>query len=266
MSWNGKEKLEKLYRSLLPALEGINYAWVIKDNGSVDGSHLLIDLWGKETQDRIRCYKWKNNLENYSQGNNTLFHFMNVNNDDYILLLNNDIIFQDDASIKKMISILDNDSEIGVVGAKLNYESQPKIIQHCGVLYHPMNVGTPFHWRAGRKEEIRDCQNRFYPAVTGAILLTRASLYREVGGLPEQLHWCWDDIWYCLAVGEKGKKVVYCGETNILHSESATLKKNPVNKLYFTQNIRYFMNRWGSKIDKGLVEKYTKDPDYMLYT
>lgn len=266
LTWNNQDKITKLYNSLLPALENINYEFYIKDNASKDNTVNIIKSWNNKNITLVEC---KNNLQNYSEGNNFLFNqaYLNkeIDEDDYLLLINDDIIFQDNSSLQNMISILDSDPEVGVVGCKLNYESNPDTIQHAGVLFHPGNIGTPFHFRARMKEEARDRKNRYYPIVTGAVLLTRASLFKEVGGLNEKLHWCWDDSYYCLAVKEAGYDIVYCGETNILHSESFSLKKNPVNKLHFNYNLKVFMSKWQNKVDKSLVEKYTKDINYMLY-
>lgn len=262
LTWQGKDKIITLKNSLLPALDGIEYTWAIKDNGSTDGTIEEIESWSNPN---IKLFDYHNNLQNYSEGNNWLFLRMPYKEkEDLVLLLNNDIVFNDVSSIKNMVEIFKN-KEIGIVGAKLNYTDNPKLIQHCGVLYHPANIGTPFHFRAKQKEEARDRENRFYPAITGAVLLTRASIWRQTNGLDPKFQWCWDDVDFCLQVQDLGYKVVYCGQTNILHSESATLIKNPVNKAFFDQNLRYFISKWKHRIDKTLVEKYAKDPKYLLY-
>lgn len=261
LSWNGKEKLIALKNSLLPALEGIEYKWGIKDNGSSDGSNLEVMYWNDPA---VHLWECDHNRDSYSLGNNRLFDQMNVDSNDLVLLLNNDIVFQDTTSIKNMLQIIEQDIDVGVVGAKLNYIDDPSVIQHAGVLFHPANIGTPFHYRAGKREEGIDRKNRYYPMITGAVLLTRASIFNKIR-LNERLQWSWDDSDFCMAVGASGKKIVYCGETNILHAESASLKLNPINKLFFNQNLKIFTDRWSKKIDKTLIEKYTKDPNYALY-
>jgi GT2 family glycosyltransferase len=261
LSWNGEEKLSSLYKSLLPCLKDIDWAWGIKDNGSKDNTAQLVSNWDDQ---RVKYFPYPNNTQNYSQGNNWLFDNMEIKDDDLILLLNNDIIFKDHTSLKNMIKIISNDKEVGIVGCKLNYEDRPNVIQHAGVLFHPQNIGTPFHYRAGEIEEARDRRNRYYPIVTGAVLLTTANIYKNIR-FNEKLQWCWDDSYFSLDVQDKGYKVVYCGETNILHSESASLKKNPVNKLFFTQNLKIFIDRWKDQIDKSLVQKYAQDQNFALY-
>ena len=60
------------------------------------------------------------------------------------------------------------------------------------------------------------------------------------------------------------KKVIYCGNTNIFHEESTSLKKNPANKLFMNHNANYLRNKWRGKcvIDR---DTYTKDPSYKIY-
>lgn len=265
LNWDARDKLKRLYNSILPTLENINFKWLIKDNGSKDNSVEEIKSWNNEN---IIPFAYPNNLQNYSEGNNWLFkkakELFELKDEDYLLLLNNDIIFNDTTSIKNMINLMENDDQIGVVGCKLNYEDNPELIQHAGVLFHPVS-GMPYHYRAGKKEEEVDRKNRIYPIITGAVLLTKVGLFGQVGMFNEKHQWAWEDSALCCAISNLDKKVVYCGQTNILHSESASLKKNPVNKLYFKQNIKLFMDAWGHKVEKGLVKKYEKDQNYLLY-
>ena len=60
------------------------------------------------------------------------------------------------------------------------------------------------------------------------------------------------------------RKVVYCGETDIFHEESASLKKNPANRLFMQHNMNLLINKWHHRyiIDKNY---YDKDPKYNLY-
>ena len=79
--------------------------------------------------------------------------------------------------------------------------------------------------------------------------MTRAGDYRNVwtknksgiGGMDEKYQWAFEDIDLCLAIRKAtDKKILYCGATNILHAESVTLHKNPVNKLFMSSNVNNF--------------------------
>lgn len=264
LSWNGEQKLQNLYSSLLPSLKEIelNWRWFIKENGSSDQSLDIIKNWKNE---QIITIAYPNNKQNYSQGNNYLFNQANPGDDDLILLLNNDIIFNDQKSIKNMLDIILNDSKVGIVGAKLNYTNKKTILQHSGVVWHRNGLHTPINFRAGKKEEERDRINRYVPMTTGACLLTRANIYRQVAGLDEKYFFCWEDCDFCLKVKELGYEIVLCGQTDILHEESASLKKNPIDKLFFSSNTKIFMERWRHKIDLEETEKYEENSQHKIY-
>jgi GT2 family glycosyltransferase len=189
--------------------------------------------------------------------------------DDLIMLLNNDVLFNDTASIKKMIDIIETDPNVGIVGAKLLYTGSNKI-QHCGVVFtedrtKPGARTMPIHLKRGHEADEHTSKNRVFQACTAAVLLTRASLFREVGGLDEGFRWAFEDISFCLNISKVlKKKVVMCGETSIYHDESATLKINPVNKLYLSQNINHFISRWYGKVEAD-VRRYLHDTNYNLY-
>jgi GT2 family glycosyltransferase len=247
LTWNRCDLLSKLKASLLPALEGIDYTWLIKDNGSDDDTVKVASGWG----DRVQCIKYKDNLQNFSEGTNYLFDIAAPQDDDLILLLNNDIIINDKQSIKKMISLLNDD--VGIVGTKLLYTGTNKL-QHAGVVFSGA-YGLPINYRSGQKDDERASQNRYFQAVTGAVMLTKAGNYRSIHtnksgirGLDAEYIFCFEDVDMCLhTVYNMKKKVIYCGNTNISHEESASLKKNAINKLFLSKNATYFLNKWRSK-------------------
>ena len=267
LSWNGCDKLMRLRTSLLPALEGIDYTWFIKDNGSKDDTVAVASSWG----DKIKVLSYKDNRQNFSQGVNYCFDVAAPNDQDLVMLLNNDVLFNDTASIHTMLNMIQKDSAIGAVGARLCFTGTNKL-QHAGVVFNP-NFNTPTHFRAGQESDLAAEKNRLFQAVTGAVLITRAELFRNVWdknasgvkGMDESFHWAFDDVDLCLSMKyNMGKKIVYCGSTNIFHEESATLKKNPANQMFLPHNLKYLFSKWRQRynIDQDI---YTGDPKYNLY-
>lgn len=257
LNWNGKEKLEKLYNSLLPNLENIKYIWFIKDNHSTDGGIELIKSFNNPN---IDLTEYPHNNDNFAEGCNFLFKKANPEPDDLILLLNNDVIFNDSKSIKKMINIIENDSNVGVVGARLFYTGTD-LLQHAGVVFNNSHT-MPWHFRAKQKNDDNSSKDREFSCVTGALLLTKSKFYS--GNMNNSFRWSFDDINLCMSIKYKlGKKIVYCGGTNVFHEESASLKKNPVNKLFLNHNVNLFKSLWPNRVlDENL---YIKDPNYNLY-
>jgi GT2 family glycosyltransferase len=267
LTWNGFDKLSKLYDSLIPALEGVDYRWLIKDNASKDDTVAKASAW----QGNIEVIPYKDNRQNFSEGCNFLFHAAKPSDNDFIMLLNNDIIFNDKESIKNMLAIIQKDSSVGVVGSRLLY-TNTDTLQHAGVVFSPA-YKTPMHFRAGQKADNDAARNREFQVVTGAVCITKADYFKNafdknksgIKGMDENYHWAFDDVDLCLSIKyNMNKKIVYCGKTNIFHEESASLKKNPTNKLFLSHNLQYLFRKWDNRymIDQ---DTYNKDPRHNLY-
>lgn len=266
LTWNKADYINNLYQSLYPSLTNLNYTWHIKDNNSADNTQQVISNW----KGNINLTAYPNNSQNFSEGCNFLFNQTSAKDDDYIMLLNNDVVFNDTTSLKSMIDLMEKDDKIGVVGARLLYNNSNKI-QHAGVVFNP-TYKTPTHFRTGEISDAQATKNRYFQAVTGAVLLTKAKYYKEIytnpnkeKGMDTSFRWAFDDVDLCLSIKyHQNKKIVYCGNTNIYHEESASLKKNPVNKLYLMANITRFQQKWKKYVALD-QEVYTTNKNYNLY-
>lgn len=259
LNWNGLNNIKDLSDSLKPTIDKIgDVEWYVRDNGSKDGS---IE-WLKE-QSHINLFESGHNRDNFSQGVNSLYKLVNPKIDDLILLLNNDVVFNDSVSIEKMIN-LQKQTNADIVGARLLFKNTNKL-QHAGVIFSKRYNTLPYHFRPGEESDKHSEKNRWFQVVTAACMLTTPTAFERVGGLDNNYSWAFDDVNYCLKVVETGKikKVAYCGETNIYHEESASLKKNPVNKLYMNKNVGQFRKDWTGKYEID-HEKYLTNNNYNL--
>lgn len=252
LNWNGLKDLKELYPGLKEAMEKFDDAeWYVRDNGSRDGSV----EWLKEN--KITLLEAGHNRDNFSQGTNSLFELAKPSPYDYVLLLNNDICIKDSNSIKNMYD-LGLKVKANVVGARLLYKNT-NTLQHAGVIFSKRYNLLPFHFRPNEESDDNAKKNRWFQAVTAACCLVSASAYREIGGLDQNYSWAFEDIDMCLTIG-KGK-VAYCGDVEIYHEESASLKKNPVNRMFVDKNVLRFRQKWNGKyqIDHDL---YLKDKNH----
>jgi len=115
--------------------------------------------------------------------------------------------------------------DVGVVGAKLVYPD--KTLNHTGIILGPHGglADVPFLRR--REEDVADpawhAAAREVSAVTGACLLTRADLYRELGGFDERdFGVAYNDVDYCLRAQAAGRRVLYTPQAKLMHWGSAT--------------------------------------------
>jgi GT2 family glycosyltransferase len=128
--------------------------------------------------------------------------------------------------------------EIGVVGARLQFPDGR--LQHAGVTILDGIPGHPFY---GYPEDhpgyfFSSVSPRNYCAVTGACLMTRAEVFRSVGGLDETFSTNFNDIDYCLRVGQMGLRVVCNPFVRLIHHETAT------KTAFLPNELAAFQKRW----------------------
>src|SRR5581483_12294612 len=77
-------------------------------------------------------------------------------------------------------------------------------------------------------------------AVTGACLMTRADVFRAVGGFDESFPLNYNDVDYCLRVRQAGYRIVFTPHARLYHHEAVT--KDGV----FAEELDAFRARWGA--------------------
>jgi GT2 family glycosyltransferase len=254
LSWNGLDKLKMLQVGLAHSMEqtGAEWVWKIRDNGSKDGTVEEVSKW-----DNTEVLEVGHNRDNFAQGINSLATNVHA---DYYLLLNNDVIFGDDQSILNMLDLME-DPQVSIVGARLLYTDTNKL-QHAGVIFGDRYGKMPYHYRHKEESDAQAEKNRYFQAVTAAVMLIRAKDFHAVHGMDEKYSWAFEDIDLNMKVSHQlKKKIAYCGKTKIFHEESASLKKNPVNRVFMGPNVNNFKAKWFGTytIDH---DKYLKDPNY----
>ncbi|MBS4906023.1 MAG: glycosyltransferase, partial [Subdoligranulum variabile] len=156
------------------------------------------------------------------------FNFSAINNfgatfaeGEHLLLLNNDIEVLSSDFLRELLSYSQR-PDVGAVGAKLYYPDDT--IQHAGVLMGINGSAGHSHKsypRTAVGDMYRLVTTQNYMAVTGACLMTKASLYRAFGGLDEEkFAVAYNDVDYCLKLWQKGLLNVYTPRAEAYHYES----------------------------------------------
>jgi glycosyltransferase involved in cell wall biosynthesis len=140
-----------------------------------------------------------------------------------VLHLNNDVNALERGWLEEMAGWF-TQPDVGAVGAKLVYPD--KTLNHTGIIIGPHGglADTPFAkadprtvpagWQAAARE---------VSAVTGACLLTRTALYRELGGFDEKdFGVAYNDVDYCLRLRAAGHRIIYTPQAKLMHWGSAT--------------------------------------------
>jgi O-antigen biosynthesis protein len=84
-------------------------------------------------------------------------------------------------------------------------------------------------------------------------LMTRKSVFEQVGGFDERLAFAFNDIDLCLKMREEGYLVVWTPYAELYHHES--IKRGhediPEEQERFRHEIEYFRSKWKHVLEKG---------------
>ena len=146
--------------------------------------------------------------------------------------------------------------DVGVVGALLlgrsNLVHQAGLIIGTDGMPIPALRGTRFqHWVAGRSPGPNGAllASRDVSAVSLDCLLTRADVFRELGGFDERLAQSLQDADYCLRASTLGYRVIHDPYAVLRHHENDSRVISPPARL--DDDVRYFRERHRIWIEKG---------------
>lgn len=162
---------------------------------------------------------------------------------EYVILLNNDTEVMTPDWIEAMLEYGQR-PDVAAVGARLFYPDGR--VQHEGVFIGCGN-GLAGHLDHAGYFALGECV-RDLSAVTAACMLTKRSIFDEVGGFDEELRVAYNDVDFCLKARERGYLIVYTPHAQLLHYEGGTRgRRHP------RANEQLFRERWG---------RHFRDPYY----
>ena len=84
-------------------------------------------------------------------------------------------------------------------------------------------------------------------------MMTKRSVYEQVGGLTEELAVAFNDVDYCLKVRKLGKLVVYDSYAELYHYESKSrgYEDSPEKVERFNGEVEILLSRWREIIERG---------------
>ena len=187
---------------------------------------------------------------NYSAVNNYAVSQINC---EYFILLNNDTEVISSDWIEAMLEFAQR-RDVGAVGALLYYPNDT--VQHAGTIVGIGGVAAHAHKHFQKESvgyfgRIKTVQN--LSAVTAACLMTKKSVFNEVGGLNENLSHAFNDVDYCLKIRGRGYMVVYTPYAELYHHESLSrgYEDSPGKRERFKNEIKYFQAKWKDFLIKG---------------
>lgn len=241
--------LDLCMRSLVERAAYKHLEFVVVENNSTEQA--TFDYYERIQKEfpQVRVVTWEREF-NYSAINNFGATFAKG---EYLLFLNNDTEIIEPRMIDEMLGFCQRE-DVGIAGARLLY--QDDTIQHAGVVVG--FGGIAGHTFIGLHEAENSYFHRAmcaqdYSAVTAACMMTKASVFHQVGGFTEELAVAFNDIDYCMKVRAAGKLVVYAPYAKLYHYESKSrgLEDTPEKVARFNREIAIFARRWPEILQEG---------------
>ena len=247
--------LKRCITSILEKSTYENYEIVVVENGS-ETKEIFDYYTSLKEYDNIRVVTYEKpegqNGFNYSAVNN---FGVKQTKGDYILLLNNDTEVITVNWMEELLMYAQRE-DVGAAGAKLYYGN--KTIQHAGVVLQLGAHRTAGHSHYGQSRENlgymgRLCYAQNVSAVTGACLLVKKSLFKEVGGLDESFAISLNDVDFCLKLREKGLLNVFTPFAELYHYESVSrgLDDSGEKAERYNRESAHFREKWKTVLEKG---------------
>lgn len=242
LTWNQRD----LTLACLESLKGMDYPSdrlkiVVVDNGSSDGTaEALIDQYPE-----VVLLANNDNL-GFAEGNNVGLRYALRQDAEYIMLLNNDTIVNVDL-LEHLLTALEQDGTVGIVGPKILYYDVPDRI---------WNAGNRIDWRTGSIERIqadrRDSEDGEQPYtvdfITACAILMRRQVIDQIGLLDSRFFIYFEETDWCMRAQKAGWRVLCIPKAKIWHKVSAAMgTSSPATDYYMARNVLLFLakNRAG---------------------
>lgn len=266
VNYKNYELTIKCINSVIHSLNEIDYEIIVIDNDSPNESFEEI----KDSfiqNEKVRAIKNEKN-SGFGSANNL---GVTLSKGKYVLFLNPDIIVLKNA-INKMMNLLKQDKEIGLLSGKLLNDDYT--IQYSCRRILPLIdfliCRTPLSKFISKKKKseinsiylMKDYNHneiREVDWVMGACMLMERSFFENIGGFSEEYFMYFEDVDLCYKVKVNSKKVIYFPEAEMihLHNQESTKKINKMTLIHLQSMFKFY---YKYSFRKGKFKKY-----YQIY-
>ncbi len=237
LNWNGKKYLENFLPGLVKNTQGNNAEIIIADNNSTDGS---IEFLNDKFPD-IRQIALDKNY-GFTGGYNRALNQLKA---EYFVLLNSDIEVTENW-LNPLIELLDSDPSIAACQPKIKSFQNKKYFEYAGAAGgfidkygYPFCRGRVLDFIEEDTGQYDDQKDIFW--ATGACMVIRAELYKNIDGLDDDFFAHMEEIDLCWRLKNQGYRIVYCPKSTVYHVGGGSLPNNSPFKLYLNYRNNLFL-------------------------
>ena len=235
LNWNNASDTIECLRSVAE-LTYDNFITVVVDNGSSDNSVIEI----RQAYPEVMLIEANRNL-GFVGGNNVGLELAKVNKADYTLLLNNDTEVSPDF-LDRLVTVIEADPTIGIVGPTIYYFDRPNVVWSAGGAIDWQHGSTRMLGLNEKEQGQFGEQPRPVDFVTGCALLIRMSLLDQIGVLDPRFFAYYEETEWCVRVARAGYQVLHVPTAKVWHKISlVTRESSPLVHYYMTRNRLLFL-------------------------
>ena len=284
LNWNGEAMLRQFLPSVIACscLEGTEI--YVADNASTDASCEVVE---KEFPS-VRLIRLDKNY-GFADGYNYALQKIDA---EYAVLLNSDVEVTE-GWLQPMVGYLDTHPETVACQPKIRAYRHRNLFEYAGASGGFIDrYGYPF-CRGRIFENVEEDKGQYDEVIpvfwaTGAALMIRLDVYRNVGGLDGRFFAHMEEIDLCWRLRSRGYQLVCIPSSTVYHVGGATLKKEnprktflnfrnnllmlyknlPEEELKPVMRVRTFLDYCAAvktREYKELLEKYNLKPEEVLY-
>lgn len=240
VNYNGEKFQNECIKSL-KEMEYQDFDIIVVDSGSTDNSIKKL----REAYPEVHILAQKDNV-GVAVGNNIGIEYsINMCNNEYILLMNNDVELD-----KKMLStMLKYAGEKTVVVPKIYYYNPADTLWFAGGKMD-WKEATGKHIGLGEKDFGQYDELKVIDYAPTCCMLIHKSVFENIGNIDEKTFMYFDDTDLCVRMIDAGIKIKYIPNAIMWHkvSSSSGGEKSKYFVYYNTRNHFYFMKKYKNKL------------------
>lgn len=252
LNWNGEKMLRRFLSGVLEHTKGEVY---VADNASTDGSLELLAA----DYPQVRTIILDRNY-GFAEGYNRALAQIEA---EYFILLNSDVEVKGDW-VSPLLQYMDVHPEVAACQPKILSWDVPSKFEYAGAaggyidaLGYPYCRGRIFNTVEEDTGQYDTVRSVFW--ATGAALMVRSAVYREVGGLDGRFFAHMEEIDFCWRLRARGYGIVCVPASVVYHVGGGTLPKENPHKTYLNFRNNLYM------LYKNLPDKRLKKVLWLRY-
>ena len=249
LTWNSKAYVEACLASVL-GMTGFNVAVHVVDNGSTDGTCMILDAYEAASEGRLRTTKVGVNLGTTVSRNIALRAIRPTV--DFVCVLDSDTVVNERA-FGAMVATLETDPSIGLIGPAMRTKAGDLQLsgRNLPTLGIKLRKAVPFGPFAeeGARMEVPDTPVsggvQEVPYLLSACWLMPRRTLGEVGLLDERIFYAPEDVDFSVRVRNAGRRVVFCPGAEIVHEYQRISQKKMISRtnIEHVKGLAYYFRK-----------------------